>query len=83
MKKIRAAIIRFKTEHPEAYNIITRALWTFAQAFLAAIVIIPEMDKRAFWSMIIGAVGAGLSAVKTVIVEAIERKQIEKDEGDA
>lgn len=76
-------IIAFKNEHPDLYNVITRALWTFLQAFVASIVIIPEMDKRAFWSMIIGAVGAGLSAIKTIIVEWLEKKSQRKEEGDA
>lgn len=76
-------IIAFKNEHPDLYNVITRALWTFLQAFVASIVIIPEMDKRAFWSMIIGAVGAGLSAIKTIIVEWLEKKAQRKEEGDA
>ena len=78
-------LIKFKTEHPDVYNIITRALWTFIQAFLGAIIILPSlnMEKEAFWSMIVGAIGAGLSAVKTVIVEWIAKKAERKEEGDA
>lgn len=72
--------IKFKTEHPDLYNVITRALWTFAQATLAAIVIAPGIEWK---SMIIGAIGAGLSAVKTVIVDWMQRKSLEKDEADA
>lgn len=71
---------KFKTEHPDLYNVITRALWTFAQATLAAIVIAPGIEWK---SMIIGAIGAGLSAVKTVIVDWMQRKSLEKDEADA
>lgn len=80
MKKLYQWIVKFKTEHPDLYNIITRALWTFAQATLASIVIAPGIEWK---SMIIGAIGAGLSAVKTVIVEWMQRKSLEKDEGDA
>lgn len=80
MKKLYQWIVKFKTEHPDLYNIITRALWTFAQATLASIVIAPGIEWK---SMIIGAIGAGLSAVKTVIVEWMQRKALEKDEGDA
>lgn len=80
MKKIYQCIIKFKTKHPELYNVITRALWTFAQATLAAIVIAPGVEWK---SMIIGAIGAGLSAVKTVIVDAMQKRALAKDEGDA
>ena len=80
MKKLYQWIVKFKTEHPDLYNIITRALWTFAQATLASIVIAPGIEWK---SMIIGAIGAGLSAVKTVIVEWMQRKSLEKDEADA
>lgn len=80
MKKLYQWIVKFKTQHPDLYNIITRALWTFAQATLASIVIAPGIEWK---SMIIGAIGAGLSAVKTVIVEWTQRKALEKDEADA
>lgn len=76
---------KFKAEHPAIYNLITRALWTFLQAFLGALIILPSMDKKALYGAIIGAVGAGLSAVKTLIVEYAEKRLEGKieDEGDA
>lgn len=81
-----AFIKNFKTKHSEAYDLITRALWTFVQAFLGSLIIMPSMDKKALYSAIIGAVGAGISAVKTLIVayaeKQLDKKQME-DEGDA
>ena len=73
---------KFKTEHPDLYNLITRALWTFIQAFLGSLIIMPSMDKKALYSAIIGAVGAGISAVKTLIVAYAEKKLEEKDKED-
>ena len=86
MEKIRTAIMRFKTEHPEAYNIITRALWTFAEVFVSVLteaLVTNGEAETSFRVTFIVAMSAGLSAVKTVILEAIKKKQIEKDEGDA
>lgn len=80
MKKIKNWLIEFKVKHPELYNVITRALWTFAQATLGAIVIAPDIEWK---SMIIGAIGMGLSAVKTVVVDAMQKRALAKDEGDA
>ena len=75
-------IIKFIVEHPAAYDLITRALWTFLEAGFGALIIEPDMNWKA---AIFGAVGAGLSAVKTLIIE-IARKKLEnkrEDEGDA
>jgi hypothetical protein len=74
---------KFKAEHPALYNLITRALWTFLQAFLGALIILPSMDKKALYGAIIGAVGAGLSAVKTLVLDYLEHKLEQKDEADA
>lgn len=81
MKRLKEWVIKFKIEHPMIYDIVTRALWTFAQATLASIVIAPGIEWK---SMIIGAIGAGLSAAKTVVIDALQRRSIEKDGvGDA
>ena len=74
---------KFKTEHPAAYDLITRALWTFVQAFLGSLIIMPSMDKKALYSAIVGAVGAGISAVKTLIVAYAEKQLEKKDAADA
>lgn len=64
----------------EWLNLAERAAWTFIQAALGALIIVPEMNWKA---AIVGAVGAGLSAIKTLIVEYAKKKLEEKDEGDA
>lgn len=46
-------------------NIIERALWTFVEGFLVALPLGGEVDRAAM----MGALMAGLSAVKTVIIE--------------
>lgn len=79
-------LTKFKENHPEIYNLVTRALWTFLQAFLGTLIILPSMDKKALYGAIIGAIGAGLSAVKTLIVDYAQKKLEEnkpEDEGDA
>lgn len=79
-------LTKFKENHPAIYNLVTRALWTFLQAFLGTLIILPSMDKKALYGAIIGAIGAGLSAVKTLIVDYAQKKLEEskpEDEGDA
>ena len=63
-------------------NLLERALWTFLQAALGALVIVPDINWKA---AIVGAVGAGLSALKTLIVDIAKKKLENKreDEGDA
>ncbi len=61
-------------------NLAERAAWTFLQAALGALIIVPGIDWKA---AIVGAVGAGLSALKTLIVEIAQKKLEEKDEADA
>ena len=61
-------------------NILERAAWTFIEGFLLAL---PtsfslEMDGAAWKAMIFSAGMAGLSAVKTFIVEMIQKNQNNK-----
>lgn len=60
-------------------NILERAAWTFIEAALGTLpAVIPlDLDKAAATSMIVAAVAAGLSAVKTLILE-IARQHNEK-----
>ena len=57
-------------------NILERALWTFLEAFLVALpaTISTDMDGAAWKSVLLSAVCAGLSAVKTLIIELIKNK---------
>ena len=57
-----------------------RAAWTFVQAALGSLIIAPEINWKA---AIVGAIGAGLSAVKTLIVHYAQKQLEKKDEGDA
>ena len=86
MNKIKNWFIEFKVKHPDAYNLITRALWTFLEVFLAvlleALVKLPNSSIELKATFIV-AVSAGLSAVKTFIVDAMKKRSLEKDEGDA
>jgi hypothetical protein len=51
-------------------NILERAAWTFIEGFLAGITFSLEMDK----TMVLSAVMAGLSALKTLILEVARTK---------
>ena len=86
MKKIKQWFVDFKTTHPDAYNLITRALWTFLEVFLAvvleAVIAMPDAGIEIKATFIV-AVSSGLSAIKTMILDFIKRKRIEQDEGDA
>lgn len=55
-------------------NILERALWTFAEGFLVALpaTINVGMDGAAWKSALIGAAMAGLSAVKTLLIEVTQ-----------
>lgn len=55
-------------------NIVTRALWTFLEAFLVALpaTITTNMTGAAWKSALLSAACAGLSAVKTLVVEIIQ-----------
>ena len=55
-------------------NILERAFWTFLEVFLVALPATGAvgMDGAAWKSALIGAAMAGLSAVKTLIIEIIQ-----------
>lgn len=55
-------------------NILERALWTFLEGFLVALptTFSIGMDGAAWKSALVGAAMAGLSAVKTLIIEIIQ-----------
>lgn len=68
-------------------NILKRAGWTFLQAFLAVLLVSTdnlvellfkgdiETLMVAGLAVLIGAISAGLSALKTVILELVEEKK--------
>ena len=64
----------------EWLNLAERAAWTFLQAAAGAFIIAPDMNWKA---MIVGAVGAGLSAIKTLIIDFAKKRLEQKDESDA
>ena len=57
-------------------NILERAGWTFLEAFLVALpaTVSADMDGAAWKSVLLGAACAGLSAVKTFIIELLKSK---------
>ena len=57
-------------------NILERAGWTFLEAFLVALpaTISADMDGAAWKSVLLSAACAGLSAVKTFIIEVVKTK---------
>lgn len=57
-------------------NILTRALWTFFEGFFSAL-IITEFTGKALKASLIGAIAGGLSAIKTLIVEILQKKKEE------
>lgn len=58
-------------------NILERALWTFLEAALGSLPVTIPLDagKAAATSMLISAVAAGLSAVKTLIIEVAQAQK--------
>ena len=58
-------------------NIFERAAWTFLEAFLVALpaTITTEMDGAAWKSVLLSAACAGLSAMKTLIIEWIQNRK--------
>ena len=46
-------------------NILERAMWTFVEGFLGGLTFSMEMDK----TMLLAALMAGLSALKTLVLE--------------
>lgn len=57
-------------------NILERAAWTFLQAFLVALpsAFSLDLDGAAWKSALFSAACAGLSAMKTVIVELVQMR---------
>lgn len=51
-------------------NILERAAWTFLEGFLGGLTFSMEMDT----SMLMGALMAGLSAIKTLMLEVAKSK---------
>jgi len=58
-------------------NILERAMWTFIEGFLLALPasFSMEMDGAAWKAAIFSAGMAGLSAVKTLIIEIIQKNR--------
>ena len=58
-------------------NLLERAFWTFLEGFLVALPtsISLEMDGAAWKSVLVGAAMAGLSAVKTLIIEILRNRE--------
>ena len=58
-------------------NILERAAWTFLEAFLVALpaTISMDMTGEVWTSALLGAACAGLSAVKTLIIEIIQKNK--------
>ena len=58
-------------------NILERAAWTFVEGFLVALptTFSMEMNGAAWKAALIGAAMAGLSAVKTFIIEMIHNSK--------
>ena len=58
-------------------NILERALWTFLEAFLVALpaTITIDMDGAAWKSALMSAACAGISALKTFVIEFIKSRR--------
>lgn len=58
-------------------NILERAAWTFVEGFLIALpaTFSIEMDGAAWKAVLVSAAMAGLSAVKTFIIEVIQNSK--------
>jgi len=50
-------------------DLAIRALWTFAQAFLAALLVTPDPFSK---MALIAGVAAGLSALKTLLLQLLK-----------
>ena len=57
-------------------NILERALWTFLEGFLVGLpaTFSVGMDGAAWKAALLGAAMAGLSALKTFLIEMMQRK---------
>lgn len=58
-------------------NLLERAAWTFVEAFLVALpaTISIDMTGAAWKSALLGAACAGISAVKTLLIDIIHNRQ--------
>ena len=58
-------------------NVLERAAWTFVEGFLIALpaTLSLEMDKAAWVAVLASAAMAGLSAVKTMLLEVIRNRE--------
>lgn len=65
-------------------NLLERAAWTFAEAFLVALPSTITMDvPAAGWvSTLLAAACAGLSALKTLIIEVVKARKADLDDGE-
>ena len=61
-------------------DMLERAAWTFAEGFLVALPVTfnAGMDGATWKSALVGAAMAGLSALKTFVVDAIRQYKITK-----
>lgn len=61
-------------------DVLERAAWTFAEGFLVALPVTHNagMDGVAWKSALVGAAMAGLSALKTFVVETIRQYRTTK-----
>ena len=59
-------------------NLLERAAWTFVEAFLVALPATVKFDiPGAEWkSILLSAAAAGISAVKTLIIEFIKNRKL-------
>lgn len=58
-------------------NILTRAAWTFAEGFVVTFFATANvgMDEAAFKAALLGAAMAGVSALKTFVVDMLQPKK--------
>lgn len=62
-------------------NLLERAAWTFVEAFLVALpaTVSLDMDGAAWKSALLSAACAGLSALKTFVIDVIESVKPEEN----
>ena len=65
-------------------NLLERAAWTFLEAFLVALpsTITMEVPAAGWVSTLLAAACAGLSALKTLLVELVKRRLAEMEQAD-
>lgn len=63
-------------------NLLERAAWTFLEAFLVALpsTITMQVPEAGWVSTLLAAACAGLSALKTLIVEVVKARKAAMDE---